>query len=751
MKHRYLLIVMLLSFLAAILYADGWRRATSPTESSVSSSFFLFNSIGWYVGDNGLVKKTIDGGKTWTDLNTGITDNLKSVYFVNANIGFIGGSGGKLFKTINGGTSWSSITVTGAVTGSSNIVSIYFANEQKGWVVSSTSSAGKVLQTIDGGITWTTGVDNTAGDLEAMDFFNEASGIVVGGGVGKCDLYYTTNGATWTKATAPSFPAGYTRTDIRGVFMVNQNVAYATGWGSLIGAQASIHLKTIDGGATWTYLAQTEQNKTFDNMYSLYFQNENTGFVVGGALKGSVAARTVDGGINWVPVGFPSGATLNNISGFGNSLIVTTNSGTFFISTDFGDTWNLLTPIPNASLFSISTVNNNVIYAAGFDGLVLKSVDGGNNWTSRFASSNKVCPNIQAAYFVNENVGYLAQSYGAVTKTTNGGATWFQVMPDVADNALSNNGVHFVNADLGFVVGKKATNVDVIYKTVNGGTTWTEKNSIVAATLRAVAFADAQNGVVVGEKLKAAYTNDGGNTWQLSTFNNVPSGSASANLRDVVFLSNNNVVAVGDKIILHSTNGGAAFNFVNVSNLGELLTGVGFNSISNGWAVGGKSAAPRSLGVYQTADGGSNWTNKVDYNVLDVNGSINDVAVSPSGSVYICGGNSTIYVLSSPTNVGGDEPMALNYSLNQNYPNPFNPSTRIEYSIGKDANVSLKIFDLLGREISEVVNEYQSAGLYSVSINADKLSSGNRLSSGVYFYRLEVGGFVETKKMIYLR
>ncbi|MBZ4262107.1 hypothetical protein LAN14_26500, partial [Mycobacterium tuberculosis] len=79
----------------------------------------------------------------------------------------------------------------------------------------------------------------------------------------------------------------------------------------LIGAQASIHLKTIDGGATWTYLAQTEQNKTFDNMYALYFQNENTGFVVGGALKGSVAARTVDGGINWVPVSFPSGATLN--------------------------------------------------------------------------------------------------------------------------------------------------------------------------------------------------------------------------------------------------------------------------------------------------------------------------------------------------------------------------------------------------------------------------------------------------------
>ncbi len=85
------------------------------------------------------------------------------------------------------------------------------------------------------------------------------------------------------------------------------------------------------------------------------------------------------------------------------------------------------------------------------------------------------------------------------------------------------------------------------------------------------------------------------------------------------------------------------------------------------------------------------------------------------------------------------------YSLSQNYPNPFNPVTAIKYSIPNEGFVSLKIYNVLGSEVATLVNEFKNAGSYNVSFNAENLSSG------VYYYKLKSGTFVETKKMILLK
>jgi hypothetical protein len=85
------------------------------------------------------------------------------------------------------------------------------------------------------------------------------------------------------------------------------------------------------------------------------------------------------------------------------------------------------------------------------------------------------------------------------------------------------------------------------------------------------------------------------------------------------------------------------------------------------------------------------------------------------------------------------------YSLYQNYPNPFNPVTSIKYQLPKDSNVSLKVYDMLGREVAVLVNEYKQAGYYKVDFN------GSTLSSGVYIYRLTADKFVATKKLILMK
>ncbi len=87
------------------------------------------------------------------------------------------------------------------------------------------------------------------------------------------------------------------------------------------------------------------------------------------------------------------------------------------------------------------------------------------------------------------------------------------------------------------------------------------------------------------------------------------------------------------------------------------------------------------------------------------------------------------------------------YSLLQNYPNPFNPTTVIKYSVKENTQVVLKVFDILGREVSTLINEEKQPGAYTV--NFDAAAAG--LSSGTYFYTIKAGNFVQTKKMLLLK
>jgi flagellar hook assembly protein FlgD len=85
------------------------------------------------------------------------------------------------------------------------------------------------------------------------------------------------------------------------------------------------------------------------------------------------------------------------------------------------------------------------------------------------------------------------------------------------------------------------------------------------------------------------------------------------------------------------------------------------------------------------------------------------------------------------------------FKLSQNYPNPFNPTTTIEYALPQNAKVVIKVYDILGRLVKELVNEYKEAGYYKVKFD------GTNLASGVYLYRIESGTYVQTKKMVLVK
>ncbi len=122
------------------------------------------------------------------------------------------------------------------------------------------------------------------------------------------------------------------------------------------------------------------------------------------------------------------------------------------------------------------------------------------------------------------------------------------------------------------------------------------------------------------------------------------------------------------------------------------------------------------------------------------------VFMLPSGKIIASDRQTGLYVLRSTVPlVGIEDPNSVpkDFILKQNYPNPFNPSTTIEFSIPKSSYVTLKIFDALGRQVAQLIDEYKQAGSYSRTFDA------SRLASGVYYYRLSTdNGFSETKKMI---
>ena len=131
---------------------------------------------------------------------------------------------------------------------------------------------------------------------------------------------------------------------------------------------------------------------------------------------------------------------------------------------------------------------------------------------------------------------------------------------------------------------------------------------------------------------------------------------------------------------------------------------------------------------------------------------IEDILVDSQGNKWFApqdyGGGVSVFNENGVT-VGIEDPIKLDipekFILLQNYPNPFNSSTRIYFTLPKGGMTQLVIYDLLGREVDKLIEEYRSAGTYQINWNASKVSSG------IYFYRLQTGDFMETRKMVLLK
>jgi hypothetical protein len=176
---------------------------------------------------------------------------------------------------------------------------------------------------------------------------------------------------------------------------------------------------------------------------------------------------------------------------------------------------------------------------------------------------------------------------------------------------------------------------------------------------------------------------------------------------------------------------------------------IGTRLVDTTGVISVQNMTPSTCGTGLPANSTGNFTPKSPLGILNntnPNGSyilsFCDNAAGDTGSVRAW---SITITYGPPTSISGNAGVLNGYKLAQNYPNPFNPATTISYTIPKSGLVSLKVFDIAGKEVATLVNEVKNAGSYNFKFNAANLSSG------VYFYRLQAGEFVETKKMFLLK
>jgi photosystem II stability/assembly factor-like uncharacterized protein len=358
------------------------------------------------------------------------------------------------------------------------------------------------------------------------------------------------------------------------------------------------------------------------------------------------------------------------------------------------------------------------------NGITKKTTNGGFNWSSLSGG------NLTGIFFINDLTGWVVGYPGYIGKTING-SSFVQQPTGVTDRL---NDVFFINDNTGWVVGGDFS-VERIFKTTNGGTNWTPQSSGTANKMFSVYFIDANTGWSVGgpSSPKIIKTTNGGDNWNLQyTTVNTP-------LYSVMFADANTGWAVagylGGETIIKTTNGGTNW-FSQSSGDNRYLRECYVINSNKAFAVG------QSGKVIITTNGGDNWI------VQNTGSSIElwsiDFANDTVG--YAIGSNVVLKTTNGGitfVNRSGETPAG--YELYQNFPNPFNGKSKIKYQITRKEFVELKIYDASGNEITTLFSKSQLPGSYEISWEADGYPSG------VYFYRLETSGQIETKKMILIK
>jgi photosystem II stability/assembly factor-like uncharacterized protein len=747
-----------------------------------------------YAGfSTGGIFKSFDGGNTWlptfddqavlTIGDIAIDPNNTNIIYVGtgeANGGHNNFPGGGVFKSTDAGSTWDFLGLEGTTSigrivinpQNSDIlylasVGSYFApNPERG-----------IYKSTDAGLTWdhslfvsdTTGFVDLIIDPNNPDrlmatawervrrpntsrLFGPSSGI-----------YKTIDGGNnWNKITASQLPNPNIQNVGRIGLAIHENdpnIVYSL---CTDGSNIISLYRSNDFGISWINVDTDNELSSGTAGFSWYFgqvrvhpTNPNIVYVMDVAFM-----RSTDGGNNW-PIqygyGGPSELHVDHHAMAFNPIdpnfIINGNDGGINISTNGGQTFSQPKNIPATQFYEIGLdfTNPEKLYGGTQDNGTNRTPDGSvDNWENIWGGDGFYV----VVDYNDPNIIYAESQNGALVKSTDGGFSWDYALNGINDSEPT-------NWSTPVVIDPNSSNIlyygtHSLYRTTNGAANWTKISPQLTdwvpgrrlGTITTIAAAPTNSNVIyVGtDDAHVWVSSNNGASW-----NDVSAGLPERWVTHVVVDPNNeNIVYVTfsglkwrdpQPHVYRSTNKG--IDWVDISsNLPDAPVNAFAvdNNFSNRLYVGS------DVGMYVSFDTGQNW--EVLGEGLPIL-PIGDIKIHPVENFLVAGtyGRSMYKIdLNLVTDVKNDQPQIVNrFSLSQNYPNPFNPATKISWQSPAGGHQILKVYDITGKEILTLVDEFRSAGKHEINFDA------SLLSSGVYLYKLIAGNYSETKKMIVLK
>lgn len=772
---------------------NSWFNINSNNLQNWLSADFFNSETGWLCGSGGKIVKTTNGGNNWNILTTGINNTLRAIKFTNPNTGWAAGDSGKIIKTENGGQNWylqnsgtfirinllnildasTALFITDedspngyshlfkTINGGSNWVGLTqfpykikdmeFIDHNIGFVCASYNyGSGYIKKTLNGGNNWESEELVAPISPTSMEFIvqnNTIFGFCFGTHFLTSTFEYLGGEPPGNSGNYPGWVAVQSNTTgfISAADYINPFVAFGVG-GDPGGPEQGLVLRTINGGQTWT---RQQSTLTASALNDVSFADVNNGIAVGSQGK---IIHTTNGGANWVQQTSGTTFPLESVDMLDvNNAFVCGSFGRILYTSNGGANWQTQGSGSNGLFFAIDYINSTTATVVGFQGEIRRTTNTGASW---FQQPSGGTLNFSGVQFIDVNTGIVISNEGPVLRTTNGGLNWVQT------DSLSGYAadISYIDANNVFIVTQFA-GVSRIYRSTNGGLSWILQTTDFA-NYGAVSFTDANNGFITGTDGLILRTSNAGVISGTNTsysrnglgllINDLQSTNDSVNVNvtdnpvnivtrvylriDTVLHTNDSDLefylehnGITDTLIYRS--GGSGDNF-----FGTFLNdATNFPLVSGSAPFRGSYKPNRPLSKFNGQSPNGYWKLR-----------IYDAA---SGNIGTLDAWSLIITYTNVIGITGNQNIPTQFKLYQNYPNPFNPVTKIKFSLphGNDLLVKLRIYDILGREVTTLINQQLKPGSYQLEWDA------SAYASGIYFYRIESESFTETKKMVLVK